>query len=126
MLRLQVCVLTRSTDILKKAYNREDANQEAEDPGSLSPEVPSKLSLESGSGHSGGLLSPQCSSRNKDTCLPRVLAWLSGAARAPATHCQGGFRPRYDLQLDSFSTFWILLRVFFLLGLFPGQCSLDI
>lgn len=40
-LRLQVCILIPSADILKNIYNREDVNQVVEDPGSLFPEVPS-------------------------------------------------------------------------------------
>lgn len=125
MLRFQVCVLTPSADISKNMCNREDVNQVPEDPASLLPEVLSKLGLESNRDTLEPSC-PKCSSRNKDTCLPKALAWLAGAAPAPVTRCQGGFHPRYDLQLDSFSTFWILLRVFFLLGLFPGQCSPDI
>lgn len=78
MLKLQVCVLTPSADIVKNTYNREDANQEAEDPGSLSPVVPSKLSLESDRGHSGGLLSPNAAAETRTFACPECWPGLLG------------------------------------------------
>lgn len=53
---------------------------------------------------------------------------LLGQPEAQPLAARAGSVPRNDLQLrlGSFSTFWILLWVFFLLGLFLGQCSPDI
>lgn len=92
-------------------------NQAAKDLERLSPEVSSKLSLVSDRGHSGGLLSPSAGGTRTFAC-PKHWPWLARVGSVPRNDLQ--------LRLGSFSTFWILLWVFFLLGLFLGQCSPDI
>lgn len=79
MLKLQVRVLIPSADILKNVYNREDVNQVAEVQAAFSQR---SLQPRERQETLWRPPVPQRTSRSKDTCLPKALAWLAGAARA--------------------------------------------
>lgn len=91
-LRLQVCILTLSADVLKNIYNREDVNQGVEDPGSLFPEVPSKLSLESDREHSRDLPSPNAA-ETRTLAFPECWPGLLGQLRVQLPAARTGSVP---------------------------------